>query len=79
MHFKNGFHNYRQIYFNGERICVKMPKFMRSSQLVYLDSLYLERLEVILVRAMVDPWPKWWSKNFITKPVQPVRIDKSIN
>lgn len=56
-----------------------MPKFMRSSQLVYLDSLYLERLEVILVRAMVDPWPKWWSKNFITKPVQPVRIDKSIN
>ncbi len=56
-----------------------MPKFMRSSQLVYLDSLYLERLEVILVRAMVDPWPKWWPKNFITKPVQPVRTDKSIN
>lgn len=51
-----------------------MFKSLRSAEIAHV-----KRLEVILVRAMVDPWPKWWPKNFILKPVQPVRTDKSIN
>ena len=56
-----------------------MPKFMPSSQLVYLDTLYLQRLEIILVRAMADPWPKWWSKGFLKTPVPPVSTKFSLN
>ena len=43
------------------------------------DRLYVERLEIILVRAMADPWPKWWSKGFLKTPVPPVSTKFSLN
>jgi hypothetical protein len=55
-------------------LCIKMFKSLRAA-----DRLYVERLEIILVRAMADPWPKWWSKGFLKTPVPPVSTKFSLN